>query len=376
MPAEPSYDADGRLVQGRHELDADVRAVRPAVVLTLQFPPAETEIWEPVPHLLDSREFDRHFVVDVDNAGRAHPRFGDDEYGRRPLGAEAVIARYRVGNGRAGNLGAASLWHAVEPSPADMIDPADPAAPPPPFPGIERVRQPLAAKQGTDPETIEEVRQLAPTAFHAEQFRAVTEADYEQAALKLPGVAAAKCVFRWTGSWHTVFVALHPADPADLVTLPGGRVELAEDFANEARAHLTRYKLAGYDLALRTAQYVPLEITIEICIARGHFRGDVIAAVRNALSNRRNPDGSIGFFHPVNFAFGESVYLSRLYEAVVAVEGVDSAVVTVFERYWTIANHELDTGVIPMGPFEIARLDNDPNFPENGVLTLIALGGQ
>ncbi|HEY8428040.1 MAG TPA: baseplate J/gp47 family protein, partial [Sandaracinaceae bacterium] len=230
-------------------------------------------------------------------------------------------------------------------------------------------------KQGTDAETIEEVRQLAPTAFHAEQFRAVTEADYEQAALKLPGVVAAKCVFRWTGSWHTVFVALHPADPADLVTHPGGRVELAEGFARAARAHLTRYKLAGYDLALRTAQYVPLEITIEICIARGHFRGDVIAAVRNALSNRRNPDGSLGFFHPANFAFGQSVYLSRLYQAVTAVEGVDSAVVTVFERYWTIANHELENGVIPMGPFEIARLDNDPNFPENGVLELIALGG-
>ncbi len=59
-----------------------------------------------------------------------------------------------------------------------------------------------------------------------------------------------------------------------------------------------------------------------------------------------------------------------------AVEGVDSAVVTVFERYWTIANNELETGVIPMGPFEIARLDNDPNFAENGVLTLVALGGR
>ncbi len=266
-----------------------------------------------MPHLLDSRAFDRHFVVEVDDGGRARARFGDDEYGRRPLDALAVTARYRIGNGRAGNLGAASLAHVVEPSPADMVDPNDPTAPPPPFPGLERVWQPLAAQGGIDPETIEEVRQLAPRAFHAEQFRAVTEADYEQAAMKLAGVAAAKCTFRWTGSWHTVFVALHPADPSDLVTLPGGRVELAEDFARTARAHLTRYKLAGYDLALRTAQYVPLEITIEVCIARGHFRGDVLAAVRRALSNRRNPDGSLGFFHPANFAFGESVYLSQVY---------------------------------------------------------------
>jgi hypothetical protein len=28
-----------------------------------------------------------------------------------------------------------------------------------------------------------------------------------------------------------------------------------------------------------------------------------------------------------------------------------------------------------MGDFEIARLDNDPNFRENGVLRLTAVGG-
>jgi hypothetical protein len=97
--------------------------------------------------------------------------------------------------------------------------------------------------------------------------------------------------------------------------------------------------------------------------------------VRQALSSRRQADGRLGFFHRSNFAFGQSVYLSRLYQAVVGVEGVSSAVVTVFERYWFVANNELETGVLPMGAFEIARLDNDPNFPENGVLLLTALGG-
>jgi hypothetical protein len=375
MPSQPTYDEGGRLREARHRLDVDARHAAPAIVLLVDFRGSIVEIWEPVPHLLDSRAFDRHFVVEVNDGGRAQVRFGDDEYGRRPLGALRVHARYRVGNGRAGNIGPASLAHVVEPSAADMVDPNDPAAPIPSFPGIARIRQPLPARDGVEPETIEEVRELAPSAFHAEQFRAVTQADYEQAAMKLDGVAAAKCTFRWTGSWHTVFVALHPHDPADLITRPGGRVELAPDFARRAHAHLTRYKLAGYDLALRTAQYVPLEITIEVCVGRGHFRGDVIAAVARALSNRRNPDGTIGFFHPVRFAFGASVYLSRVYEAVMAVEGVDSASVTVFERYWHAANHELETGVLPMGPFEIARLDNDANFPENGVLTLVALGG-
>jgi hypothetical protein len=29
-----------------------------------------------------------------------------------------------------------------------------------------------------------------------------------------------------------------------------------------------------------------------------------------------------------------------------------------------------------LGPFEIAQLDNDPNFPENGVLVLDVRGGR
>jgi hypothetical protein len=345
------------------DLASSPRRVQPVVTLGLELSPTEVEEWVAVPDLLDSNAFSRHFVVDVDNEGVATARFGDDEYGRRPDGVDAVTARYRVGNGRAGNPGSESLVHIA--SPVSLAN----------WPEIVAVRQPLPTVGGTDPETIEEVRQLAPTAFHAEQFRAVTEADYEAAALKLPQVAAAKCAFRWTGSWHTVFVAIHPSDPDDLITLPGGRTRLAARLERIARAQLTRYKLAGRDLALRTAEYVPLEITIQICVGLGHFRGDVLEAVYDALSNRRLPDGSTGFFHPSRFVFGRAVYLSQIYAAVEAVEGVDSALVLVFKRYWAVANQELENGVIAMAPWEIPRLDNDPNFRENGVLRLTAVGG-
>jgi hypothetical protein len=375
MPTTPTYDDDGRLRQPRHALGADVRSCAPAVVLVMQFPAAETEIWEPVPSLLASRAFDRHFVAEVDNAGMTALRFGDDEYGRRPLEVQTVTARYRIGNGRAGNIGAGALIHVIEPAAAEMSDPADPTAAPGVFPGVVRVWQPLSATMGTDAESIEVVRQQAPRAFHAEQFRAVTEGDWEQAAMKLAGIAAVKATFRWTGSWHTVFMALHPADLNDLVTEPGGRTRLSDALAARARSHLTRYKLAGYDLEIRTARYVPLEIALQVCVARGHFRGDVLEAVAGALSNRRNADGSVGFFHPTRLSFGQSVYLSQVYAAVKALPGVDSLVISVFERYWEQANQELETGVIEMGPWEIARLDNDRSFPEFGTLTITAVGG-
>jgi hypothetical protein len=375
MPATPEYADDGRLIQGRHDLGRDARETGAATLLGLRYPSGEEELWEPVPHLLDSGPYDQHFVAEIDDDGRAVLRFGDDQYGRRPIGVESVTGRYRTGNGRAGNIGAGALVHVLAPTAAELVDPADPGAGPAVFADIERVVQPLSARLGQDPESIEEVRELAPEAFRAIQFRAVTEADWQDVAMRHPAVAAAKARFRWTGSWHTVFVAVHPVDAADLVRLAGGGAALAPAFAARMASHLRRFKLAGYDLAVHAARYVPLEIDVTVCVARGHFRGDVLEAVARALSNRTAPDGTRGFFHPLEFSFGQSVYLSRLYAAIEGVDGVASARISLFKRYWDVEGDELEEGAIAMGDLEIARLDNDANFPENGVLRLTAAGG-
>jgi uncharacterized phage protein gp47/JayE len=204
-------------------------------------------------------------------------------------------------------------------------------------------------------------------AFRAQQFRAVTEADYQKAALGLDGVAGAVAAFRWTGSWYTVFVGIDPQRPTDVLTAPGGRTRLAPEFEQRVRAGLTRYRLAGYDLELRTALYVSLRVDIELCVAPEHFRSDVREAVLIALG---------AFFHPDNWTFGQSVYLSAVYAAVKAVEGVASLEVKAFHRFVRDPAGELQAGIIPMGPWEIARLDNDPNRMENGTLIVTAGGGK
>jgi hypothetical protein len=374
-PASAAYAPDGRVIGGRFDLGAGPRAAAPAVILEMTFESGETELWTPLPDLLASDAFDQHFVTEVDNDGTAVLRFGDDRYGRRPLGALATVARYRVGNGRRGNIGAEALAHVVTPDAALLVDPANPAAGPEAFADIAAIRQPLPATGGEDPESIDAVRELAPEAFRAEQFRAVTEADWAAAALKAPGVAAAKARFRWTGSWTTVFVAVHPEDAANLTRLPGGAVVLTDAFAAAVAAHLRRYKLAGYDLRVRAADYAPLEIDIELCVRRGHFRGDVLAEVGARLSTGAWAPGRPGFFHPGAFAFGDPVHLSALVAAVEAVEGVSSTRVTLFKRYWALDGDALARGVIETGDFEIPQLSNDPNFPEQGVLRLTAVGG-
>jgi hypothetical protein len=349
-----------RVSTDRMQLDCMASEARASVGVIVTFPTGP-ELWEPVPDLLDSPRFARHFVAEVGNDGRATLRFGDGEYGREPAGATAFRAVYRIGNGRVGNVGAESVAHVAVNGPAGWID---------------GVRNPLAATGGVDAESIEEVRRRAPQAFRAEQFRAVTEADYVAAARRLPDVAGAVAAFRWTGSWYTVFVAVDPADPADLVRRPRGLTRLSDRLERKVRAFLTRYRLAGYDLEIRPPRFVPLEIEVEICALRDHFRADVAKAVVDALSARILPNGARGFFHSDNFTFGQPVYLSRLYAAVERVEGVDSAVVRVFRRAGGIDAGELQKGVIPIGPWEIAQLDNDPSFMENGVLRAVARGGK
>lgn len=378
MPSDPHYARDGRLSTGRHDHDQPASKAMPAVVVEYGWAGVDLELFRPVPTLFGSDVYDPHFVVEVDTGRMARLRFGDDQYGRRvtrPTTPLTARARYRIGNGRVGNIGAGALTHVVMPDAADLVDPANPGGGPQPFPDIIELRQPLSARGGVDPQSIEEARQIAPEAFRAETFRAVTEADYEAAAMRLEHVAAAKATFVWTGSWHTVYVAIHPSDPALLDRMPGGGALLKPGFAKRITAVLNRYRLAGYDLVVQAAVYVPIELEIQLCIERGHFRADVLEAATEALSNRRLSGGRTGFFHPLNFRFGSAVYSSRIYALLQFIDGVESARILVMKRYWDAPNGELERGLVPMGPGEVARLDNDRSQAEFGVLRLSAVGG-
>ena len=68
--------------------------------------------------------------------------------------------------------------------------------------------------------------------------------------------------------------------------------------------------------------------------------------------------------------------MSCLSAAAHAVPGVESVEVLTFQRQHEPWSSGIDSGVIPMGRLEIARLDDDPNFPEHGRLTLTMGGGK
>jgi hypothetical protein len=365
LGGEPGFRL--RLAQGpltlqcaqRGEPRCDAREAVPAIKLEA-WRGATSTTWSVVPSLLASDDFAPHFVADIDDVGRAVLRFGDGEYGQMFTGIDRAEVTYRIGNGISGNIGAESLAHIVLATGG---------------PSILSLRNPLAAEGGVNPELIEQVRNYAPAAFRARQFRAVTEQDYRDAALTVSGVAGAVASFRWTGSWYTAFVGIDPSDADDAVTDARGVTRLDAKFKQKVLDTLTRYRLAGYDIEIRAARYVPIDLALQLCVKPGYFRGDVAYAVSLALGSVRASGGLPGLFDPANFSFGQPVYLSRIYAAVKNVDGVESAAVTAFHRHGRDPAGEIETGQLPIGAWEIARLDNDRSNLENGSVTIAAGGG-
>jgi hypothetical protein len=329
----------------------------------------KTDNWTAQRDLLSSKPDATDFVVEVEADGTAYLRFGNYEpqnnnissanvsqaHGLRPDYGTGFTATYRIGNGMSGNVGPEAIAHIVCDNQNINCNNQN----------IDKIRNPLPARGGVDPESIENVRQSAPSAFRIQE-RAVTEDDYAEVAERYPGVQRAAATFRWTGTWRTVFVT---------IDRPGG-LPVDANFKNEMQDYIDRYRMAGYDIEVDGPVYVSLQIEMHVCVKSDYFRGDVEEALMQVFSNRVLPDGRKGVFDPDNFTFGQTVFLSPIYAAAQAVEGVSSVQITTFQRQGTDSDEALKAGKLILGRLEIARLDNDPNFPEHGVLSLIMEGGK
>ncbi|GAA1913740.1 putative baseplate assembly protein [Streptomyces durmitorensis] len=314
--------------------------------------------WAPRPDLLDSGPGAREFVVETDNEGRAHLRFGDGRLGWRPEAGTRLVADYRVGNGPAGNVGAGSISRLL------LRDGSGDTG------GI-RPGNPLPAAGGQLPETLDDVKSLAPVAFRTRIERAITEDDYAMLAARGDDAGPARvqraaATFRWTGSWYEVLTTIDPL----------GLAQPDEELLRQVERRLRRYRRIGHDLVVAPAAYVPLDVGLCVCVEPGFVQGRVRAALLDALGNRGLSGGRRGFFHPDNLTFGQGVSVSRLTAAALTVPGVASAEVTKLERLFAGPNGELCDGVLRIGPGEVARLDNDPAAPEQGQLLLILRGGR
>jgi predicted phage baseplate assembly protein len=258
----------------------------------------------------------------------------------------AFHASYRIGNGPAGNVGRdaisclvlrGAMWSGPVVSP----------------------RNPIAASGGVAPEPVGEAKLFAPFAFRNQLKRAITAGDYAAIAGADNALQRAAARMRWNGSWYEAQVAIDPlAAFQDDAALPGA-----------VARRLYPYRRIGHDLRVVQASYVALDIELTVCVADHYARGAVRAVLLGLF-------GSAGLFHPDQLTFGGAIYESRLVAAAQAVDGVEHVEVTRLRRLHQLPASGPVPPILPMGEMEIARMDNDPNYPERGILKLIMRGGR
>jgi Baseplate J-like protein len=315
--------------------------------------------WDAQADLLSSGPDDRHFVAEIDDEGRATLRFAPpavstsafadvDALGRAPDPGQSFMAEYRAGQGSIGNIAADSLVR-IEGLNASVF-------------------QPLPARGGADPETLEHVRRVAPGSIKGTIERAITADDYAVLALRHPGVAEASATSHSDGVGTRIVVALHSA----------GDVEASTELLEQVHGMLESYRRLNHAIAVVPATYVALGLTLQYRVAAGAQAGHVRSALLDVFSAGRSTrrPGGLGYFHPDLWTFGRPVEVGPIVAEALAVAGVRDAAVVRLVRLdppggaSALLEVERDA-VLSIGPLEIARLVGDPSLPERGVLRLV-----
>jgi hypothetical protein len=245
--------------------------------------------------LRPSRADDLHYTVERDELGVASVTFGDGTFGRIPPAGATVRARYAVGGGAAANVGPGAISEVASGAPRPLA----------------AATNPRAAVGGADAESIEHARQFGPLAFRSGD-RAVTLRDYTALAHAAGGVAKVRA---HTTGWNRI----------DLVVVPAG--EAVAPVSEPLRQRLLDWfedrKMLGTSVRIVDATAVQVDIAVEV-VPEHNVDPEVVRARARAAVTR------LLAFDRVDL--GAPLYLSKVYEAVEALDGVAAAVVTRMRR--------------------------------------------
>jgi len=250
-----------------------------------------------------SRNQQTDFMIEIDEDDWATLIFGDGNFGAIPAAGAVIQATYRVGGGTHGNVAANTIQTILAPSPLTQL-------------GV-KVTHPQAATGGAERESIETAVLRAPAQFQRQQ-RAVAAVDYQTLAQNFSGVGKVRAV---ATSWNTVILYLAPAG--------GGLV------SDVLKANLLAYfedqRPVTTTIEIEAVDYVKIYVTAEIGIKTYYDPLKVKAQVQRVA-------GQLLAFNQVEF--GQTLYLSKFYEAIEATEGVDYVTLTEFRR--EIPSHTLN----------------------------------
>lgn len=293
-----------------------------SIEVTVREPGGDTH-WERVETLAYSTPADRHFTVQRDSSGRAVIVFGDGENGIvPPEGSSAqpvsIKAVYMVGGDEHGNVPSKTVFR------TDLTD-------------IKAVENPYAAAGGAPAEELDRARRLAPRLFRA-QDRAVTEDDFVDLALQVPGVGKARAVAL---AWNHVLLYVAPT---------GQVTEPSELLVRDLYAFFETRRMASTPIEIVGPSPADIYLRATVQAEPYFLQTDVRAVVEAAVAD---------YFAFERIQFGEPVFLSRIYDAIQSLEQVRAVNITQFARRPT--GTVMPNGVIELDPDELAR----PGYRDN-----------
>lgn len=262
----------------------------------------------------------KHFTVDIDENDRAVLIFGDGSFGGIPPRNASIRATYRVGGGAQGNVPAQSITTVADAPELNLA--------------AAKVINAKPASGGAERESIAHAVAQAPQVFRSRK-RAVTREDFKALALAFDGVGKVRAV---PSNWNLVTLHVAPAGGGEIDDLLKQKL-LA--YFEDKRPVNTRIEVKGVD-------YVEIFVSASLGIEPYYEYREVAARAVAAA-------GRLLQFAQVDF--GQTLHLSKFYEAIEAVDGVDYVNITQFERLPLPCGESsakiLQEGMMKMGDSEI-----------------------
>jgi hypothetical protein len=121
--------------------------------------------------------------------------------------------------------------------------------------------------------------------------------------------------------------------------------------------------------------FANLDLEIVVCVASYAFKGEVKAAVLEALFGKGGVRPKPGFFSPDNFTFGTPLERASLESAIQRVPGVKAVEDIFVRRRGWFDWRSFDELILHVDANQLIRVVNDANFPERGSVQLDMRGG-
>jgi uncharacterized phage protein gp47/JayE len=291
------------------------------LILTTELGQTRDE-WTLRESLAFSREGQKDFTMEIDEEDRAAIIFGDGVLGAIPAPGATIKASYRVGGGSQGNVAPGTIQTIIDAPQLALLG--------------AQIRNPSSATGGAERESIEHAVSHAPQVFRSRK-RAVTARDYEALALDFKGVG--KVLAEGT-SWNVVTLFIAPAG--------GGHV------SDVLQANLLAYfedkRPISTIIEIEDVDYVPIYVTAVVGVKSYYRREDVKENVQQAVNKL------LAF---ENVGFQQTVYLSKFYEAIEALDGVDFVNISEFRRQNQPSGSVVPSGKIELSSHEIPTMPND-----------------